>query len=81
MNQTLAQSEQTELTKLKLTHWRRKRVNEMSKEELIEALSDAHHLWRQANERGIQNIAGLAENRIQRTAKKPKGYIKCLNIP
>lgn len=63
------------MEKIKLTHWRGKLINEMSKEELIEALTDSHHLWREANERGVQDLVDVACNLSRRRNDNAGGLI------
>lgn len=53
------------MEKIQLTHWRGKLLDEMSKEQLIETLTDSHHLWREANERGIQDVVNITKGMAQ----------------
>lgn len=56
------------MERIELTHWRGKLLNEMSKEELIEALNDAYHLKREANLDNIQNMIEIG-NQLSGIAK------------
>lgn len=62
---SIKQGRTNNMEKIQLTHWRGKLVCEMSKEELIEALNDAHHLWREAIKDGVQGMVNITEKVIE----------------
>jgi len=41
---------------VKCTHWRGKLLKNYTKEELIDCISDAHHLWREECQKNIDNL-------------------------
>ena len=44
------------MKKVQVSHWRGKRLSEMTKEQLIEVISDAHHLWRVACQDHLKQV-------------------------
>ena len=61
------------MKKIRLTYWDKRKLEEMSKDELIEAIIDAYHLYREANQRNTQNMIRLAHGFVE--ANKHKSFI------
>lgn len=55
----------TDQKRIKIEFWRNKRVDEMSKDELIEALNDAYNLLLEARRCGVRDMVDVAEAMMQ----------------